>query len=1054
MYESTPFGRRYFPSATDVLVIAEDQGITAVHLGRVGSVSSGLWSESSRWIGGAVPDFTQDVYIAHGGAVTLDLDRQVKNLSVASGSSIHVQSHRLSVDGGLSLNGAAASVGSGGTIEADTISGTNGTLTTAAGSTVRFNSFTAGASASVSFNGSVAVGHKKNLGSASLFVSEFDPSTITTWHIAEQLAVGDKGTNTTLIINDGADFTSATGRLGASGTNAGIGNVDISGAGSSWAIGGALDARTGTLDVVNQGLLMTGQVAMGEAGRMIATVDNATWNVNGQVDVGPLAPTGLGSASLTIRNSGQVTVAANLNVKGTSEAVSQVTVELGGRVNVGGDVIVSPYGKVTYGANTTAADETFINAGSGVENRLGGVTQFTDNATAGNSTFVNNGGTAIWGLGGQTIFGGTSTAEFANITNHGPTGLYAFVGKTRFDDSASAGSAIIVNLPSSGGATTTDFHGTSIAASATIINRPGSYPTVAGITSFHGSASAGSAILVNENGPFSAGEFIFNDSSTAGQATITNEASGGLVKFYDTATAGQANIVLRGKQNSNLQFYDNSSAGAANIDIGRLTFGPENESNDAQFYGKSTAANATITVRGDGGRVMFAGNSFDHQNPSATAGNAVIVAQGSARPGNIPGTIGGQVLFNSYSTAASATVTAQGATIAGAPGGQIVFQHGGHAGNATLIANGGASAENGGGIRFQSGGVGDSARLVVNAGAFADFSLNASHGGTAVGSIEGAGRFSLGASSLTVGNLNTSTTVSGNITDAGGYHPGIGGALTKVGTGTLTLSGANTYSGLTTVDEGALVINGSLAAGVVVKDGGILTGIGSMGNVVVETGGVLSPGPAPATISFGGLNLMSGSKFEYELGATARDRIVVTNGGNVTLGGVLNLALLDGFNPPLGQTFSLFEGAIGSITGTFSSVNAPTVSGHALTLLYSANQVTLQVTDAVLVPGDFNSNGVVDAADYITWRNGLGTTHTPADYDVWRANFGRTASSGSRATALLPNGVDAAVPEPATWVFAVAGFCLSTLGTVRHLAGRAARADRAAASSRRVIRVE
>ena len=77
--------------------------------------------------------------------------------------------------------------------------------------------------------------------------------------------------------------------------------------------------------------------------------------------------------------------------------------------------------------------------------------------------------------------------------------------------------------------------------------------------------------------------------------------------------------------------------------------------------------------------------------------------------------------------------------------------------------------------------------------------------------------------------------------------------LTKVGTGTLTLSGANTHTGLTTVDEGTLVINGSIAAGAVVKDGGILKGIGSMGTVVVEAGGVFSPGLSPGTITVGGL---------------------------------------------------------------------------------------------------------------------------------------------------------------------------------------------------------
>jgi lipopolysaccharide export system protein LptA len=46
-------------------------------------------------------------------------------------------------------------------------------------------------------------------------------------------------------------------------------------------------------------------------------------------------------------------------------------------------------------------------------------------------------------------------------------------------------------------------------------------------------------------------------------------------------------------------------------------------------------------------------------------------------------------------------------------------------------------------------------------------------------------------------------------------------------------------------------------------------------------------------------------------------------------------------------------------------------------------------------PGDFNVDGVVDAADYTVWRDNLGTKYTAADYDVWKANFGTVASSGT-----------------------------------------------------------
>ena len=54
---------------------------------------------------------------------------------------------------------------------------------------------------------------------------------------------------------------------------------------------------------------------------------------------------------------------------------------------------------------------------------------------------------------------------------------------------------------------------------------------------------------------------------------------------------------------------------------------------------------------------------------------------------------------------------------------------------------------------------------------------------------------------------------------------------------------------------------------------------------------------------------------------------------------------------------------------------------------------------AALVPaaaGDFNNDGSVDAADYVVWRNGLGTIYTQSDYDTWRANFGECNSCWNR----------------------------------------------------------
>jgi hypothetical protein len=60
------------------------------------------------------------------------------------------------------------------------------------------------------------------------------------------------------------------------------------------------------------------------------------------------------------------------------------------------------------------------------------------------------------------------------------------------------------------------------------------------------------------------------------------------------------------------------------------------------------------------------------------------------------------------------------------------------------------------------------------------------------------------------------------------------------------------------------------------------------------------------------------------------------------------------------------------------------------------------------LPGDFNNNGRVDAADYVVWRK---TDGSQGGYNTWRMNFGRTAGSGL--------GAGSAAPEPASFVFFV-----------------------------------
>jgi hypothetical protein len=82
------------------------------------------------------------------------------------------------------------------------------------------------------------------------------------------------------------------------------------------------------------------------------------------------------------------------------------------------------------------------------------------------------------------------------------------------------------------------------------------------------------------------------------------------------------------------------------------------------------------------------------------------------------------------------------------------------------------------------------------------------------------------------------------------------------------------------------------------------------------------------------------------------------------------------------------------------------------------------------VPGDYNNNGAVDAADYVLWRNGgplanevdAPGTINGADYAAWRARFGNPSGSGGGSDA----SANAPVPEPATVVMLILAAAVST----------------------------
>jgi autotransporter-associated beta strand protein len=254
----------------------------------------------------------------------------------------------------------------------------------------------------------------------------------------------------------------------------------------------------------------------------------------------------------------------------------------------------------------------------------------------------------------------------------------------------------------------------------------------------------------------------FLGSSSAGSAVI-NAANSAVIGFNGTSTAANAVINNDGRVN----LGDQAGLGSATIANTGLV----------NFQIQSRGDNATIN-NGAFGAVTF--------RDTSTAGNATITNNN----------ISSSVEFLNSSSAGNAVLTNSL--------GRLSFADTSTAGNATVITNFGGTT------LFTGSSTGGNAAFTTRAGGVFDVSGLTSIGMTA-GSIEGQGTYFLGSKTLTVGGNNLSTEVSGTIAN-GGSSGGSGGSLVKVGTGILTLSGTNTYTGSTIVNAGALVVNGSIAA--------------------------------------------------------------------------------------------------------------------------------------------------------------------------------------------------------------------------------------------------
>jgi hypothetical protein len=218
-------------------------------------------------------------------------------------------------------------------------------------------------------------------------------------------------------------------------------------------------------------------------------------------------------------------------------------------------------------------------------------------------------------------------------------------------------------------------------------------------------------------------------------------------------------------------------------------------------------------------------------------------------------------------------------------------------------------------------------------------------------------------------------------------------------------------------ESGSLENRGVVAPGHFYNQAGTLYLVGEGGIISVPSGNYVQNAAGTFYIGVGGTGLNEYGRLDVYQGSAVLDGTLI-----------VRLADLGGgqFKPGVGERFEIFTAAGGLDGTTFATEQLPTLAGGLyFDVLYSRDAVTLAVQGIL---GDYNRNGVVDAADYTVWRNSLGATGTglaadgdntgastgvidQADYAVWKTHFGMTAGSGALS--------GATVPEPGTMVLLI-----------------------------------
>ena len=233
----------------------------------------------------------------------------------------------------------------------------------------------------------------------------------------------------------------------------------------------------------------------------------------------------------------------------------------------------------------------------------------------------------------------------------------------------------------------------------------------------------------------------------------------------------------------------------------------------------------------------------------------------------------------------------------------------------------------------------------------------------------------------------------------------------------LTLEGRFDFANQTVTKSGSgrLYLDSGLSTqtGTFQHNDGFLGGDGIVNGDLTLAAAVVAPGHGIGELTVkGDFTMGSESVLEIEIGSTSTNQFdTLQVAQNVYLDGTLAVTLTGDDYPDFRQQFSVVQAA--SISNHGIVLGGPDAKKFKLT--FAPGELLLESTVAGL-PGDYNNDGLVDAADYTVWRDHLGTMTLPnrdpgavglvgqSDYLVWKTHLG-TSDTGSATAVPEPGGL-------------------------------------------------